>query len=89
MEATTIKIYQDTKQELDKFREYRNESYDELLKKLVYIAKNVKEEPKLSKWAVKQIEEARERMRKGKFVSHEELMKKYGINVPNKLRQKS
>jgi len=32
---TTIKIHEDTKQELDTFREYRNESYDEVIRKVV------------------------------------------------------
>ena len=32
MDATTIKIHGDTKSQLDKFREYKNESYDEVIK---------------------------------------------------------
>jgi predicted transcriptional regulator len=87
MEATTIKLMPDTKQELDSFREYRNESYDDILKKIVYIAKKAKTQPKLSKETIKRIEEARERMAKGEFVTHEELMKKYGLS--DKVRQKS
>ena len=31
---TTTKIHEDTKIELDTFREYKNESYDEVIKKL-------------------------------------------------------
>ena len=37
MNTTTIKIHRDTKAEIDQFREYKNESYDEVLKKLIYI----------------------------------------------------
>ena len=62
METTTIKIQGDTKLELDKFREYKNETYDEVIKKMVYIAKNVKEQPKLSRETVIAIEQARERI---------------------------
>ncbi|MEK6808106.1 MAG: hypothetical protein AABY14_00295, partial [Nanoarchaeota archaeon] len=61
MDATTIKIYEDTKLELDKFREYKNESYDEVIKKVVYIAKNVKTQPELSKESINLIGRARER----------------------------
>ena len=39
MNATTIKIHKDTKAEIDQFREYKNESYDEVLRKLLYIVK--------------------------------------------------
>ena len=40
MNATTIKIHKDTKAEIDRFREYKNESYDEVLRKLIYIIKS-------------------------------------------------
>ncbi len=37
MTATTIKVHEETKTHLDSFREYRNESYDEVINKLVYM----------------------------------------------------
>ncbi|MGM5487746.1 MAG: DUF7557 family protein [Nanobdellota archaeon] len=79
MSATTIKIHGETKSELDKFREYRNESYDELIHKLVHIAKNVKTQPELSKETVEAIEAARERIKKGKFLSENEAAKRLGF----------
>lgn len=79
METTTIKIQEDTKLELDKFREYKNESYDEVIKKMVYIAKNVKEQPKLSKETVVAIERARERIKAGNFVTESEAKKRLGF----------
>ena len=79
MKATTIKIYEDTKSELDTFREYKNESYDEVIKKVVYIAKNVKEEPELSKEAIEGIEKARERIKKGQFLTEEEARRRLGL----------
>jgi len=79
MRATTIKIYEDTKSDLDTFREYKNESYDEVIKKVVYIAKNVKKEPELSIETVEAIEKARERMRKGKFLTEEEARQRLGL----------
>ena len=37
MDATTIKIHENTKSELDTFREHINESYDEVIRKVIYI----------------------------------------------------
>lgn len=79
MNATTIKIHKETKAEIDKFREYKNESYDEVLKKLIYIVKKIKKEPELSKETLKAIEAARERIKKGNFVTEEEARKRLGL----------
>jgi predicted transcriptional regulator len=77
--ATTMKIDEHTKSDLDKFREYKNESYDEIVRKLIYIAKNADKSPKLSKQAVKDIEAARKRMAKGEFYTHEEMKRILGV----------
>ncbi|MEK6905128.1 MAG: hypothetical protein AABX24_01880 [Nanoarchaeota archaeon] len=79
MDATTIKIHEDTKLELDYFREYKNESYDEVLKKILFIAKTCKTEPKLSKETVEAIEKARARIKKGKFLNEDEARKRLGL----------
>lgn len=79
MDATTIKIHEDTKNELDQFREYKNESYDEVIKKVVYIAKICKKRPELSKEAIEAIEKARERIKKGKFLTENEAKKRLGL----------
>ena len=79
MEATTIKIHEETKIELDNFREYKNESYDEVLRKVIFIARTCKTEPKLSKETIEAIEKARERMKKGKFLTEAEARKRLGI----------
>lgn len=79
MNATTIKVHTETKSELDKFREYRNESYDEVIHKLVHIAKHVKDEPELSRKTIESIESARERIKKGNFVSEAEMAKRLGL----------
>ena len=79
MEATTIKIHEDTKLVLDSFREYKNESYDEVIKKVVFIAKSCKAEPELSKETIEAIEKARERMKKGKFLTEAEARKRLGL----------
>ena len=79
MEATTIKIYDETKKELDHFREYKNESYDEVIKKMIYIAKTCTTEPELSKETILAIEKARARIKKGKFVTEEVARKRLGL----------
>ena len=76
---TTIKIHRDTKKQLDKMREYKNESYDEVIKKVVYIAKTCETEPELSKEAIASINRARERMKKGKFLTEAETKKRLGL----------
>ncbi len=90
MSATTIKIHKKTKAEIDKFREYKSESYDEVLKKLVFIAKKLSSDPKISKETINQIQKARKRIQQGNFVTEEEARKRLGLkNVPNNFRQKS
>ena len=79
MDATTIKIHEETKQQLDQFREYKNESYNEVIKKMIYITKKVKKQPELSKEAVIAIENARKRMKEGNFVTEEKAKKRLGF----------
>jgi hypothetical protein len=77
--ATTIKVHEDTKFGLDQFREYGNESYNEVIKKIIYIAKTCKEQPELSQETIQAIEKARERIKKGKFLTEEEAKKRLGL----------
>ena len=79
MEATTIKIDGNTKEELDHWKEYKNESYDEVIKKMIFIAKTCKTKPTLSRETVLAIEKARERYKKGQFLSEDEARKKLGL----------
>tara|TARA_Y100000310_G_scaffold203848_1_gene204101 strand:- start:1510 stop:1749 length:240 start_codon:yes stop_codon:yes gene_type:complete len=76
METTTLKIHFDTKRNLDLFREYKNESYDEVIKKLLYIVNTCKTQPKLSINTIHEIEKARLRMKKGHFLTEEEAKKR-------------
>lgn len=79
MIATTIKIHQETKSELDHFREHKNESYDEVIKKVIYVAKLAKTNPKLSKEIISDIEKARKRIQKGNFLTEDEAKKRLGL----------
>jgi predicted transcriptional regulator len=79
MNTTTIKIQTDTKSQIDRFREYKNESYDEVIKKLIFIVNNLEKEPELSKETIKAIEAARERIKKGKFVTEDVAKQRLGL----------
>ncbi|MGM5485368.1 MAG: DUF7557 family protein [Nanobdellota archaeon] len=79
MSPTTIKLHPETKVNLDRFKEYKNESYDEVISKLVYIAKNTNKNPELSKETIRHIEKARERIKNGMYVKEEEARKRLGF----------
>jgi len=64
---------------LDNFREYKNESYDEVIRKIVSIAKAAKTNPKLSQEAVDAIEKARARIKAGDYLTAEDMRKRLGI----------
>jgi len=76
---TTIRVNPKTKAELDSFRQYKNESYDELVRKLIYLVKMCEKEPKLSQKTIQEIKEARERIKKGEFYTEEEAKKILGL----------
>lgn len=63
MSITTIKIRKKNKDSLDQYKEHKNESYDDVLKKLLFIIKNIKK-PIASK-ILKDIKNSRER--RGKY----------------------
>ena len=76
---TTIRINNETKTRLDEFRQYKNESYDELVRKLIHLVKICEREPKLSQKTIREIKEARERIKKGEFYTEEESRKILGL----------
>lgn len=77
--TTTIKIHEGTKTELDRFREYKNESYDEVIRKVLFVVKKSRKEPELSQETLKAIDAARERMKKGEFYTAAEVKKRLGL----------
>jgi len=76
---TTIRLNPRTKEEIDTFRQYKNESYDELIRKLIYLAKLTEKEPRLSQKTILEIKEARERIKNGEFYTEEEAKKILGL----------
>jgi len=76
---TTIRLNPKTKSDLDTFRQYKNESYDELVRKLVHLAKMCETQPKLSQQTIQEIKQARENIKKGEFYTEEEAKKILGL----------
>lgn len=60
-EITTIKLSSETKERLDKLKEYSRESYDETLRKMLGILNLAKSEPEKAKGILHKIFESRER----------------------------
>ena len=79
MESTTIKVGLDTKHQLDQFKEYKRETYDELIRKILYIVEKAKTEPALSQETIMAIENARKRIREENLVTEEEAKKRLGF----------
>ena len=78
-QQTTIKLHLQTKEALDKFREHKSETYDEVIQKMIFIANHTRKEPQLSRETVEAIERARERYRKGQFISLKDARKRLGL----------
>jgi len=76
---TTIRLNQATKEQLDAFKQYKGESYDELVRKLIYLAKTCEKKPELSQKTIFEIKEARERIRNGDFYTEAEAKKILGL----------
>jgi len=76
---TTIRLNKNVKSELDKFRQYKNESYNELIRKLLFIAKMSEKKPTLSQKTIREIKEARKKIKRGEFYTEEEAKKILGL----------
>ncbi|MFH1442510.1 MAG: hypothetical protein ABIG96_00590 [Candidatus Micrarchaeota archaeon] len=79
MEVSTVRLHKRTKSYLDRYREYRNESYDEVVMKLVGIADHLKSDPDLSREAVERVEAARKRIKNNEFITETEARKRLGL----------
>ena len=76
---TTIRLNQVTKEQLDSFKQYKSESYDELVRKLIYLARMCEKKPELSQKTILEINEAREKIKKGDFYTEAEAKKILGL----------
>lgn len=55
IKITTIKLASETKERLDKLKEYRRESYDDLLKKILSILNLARNEPEKARMILNKI----------------------------------
>jgi len=70
---TTIQISDNVKNILDKMKIYERETYNEVIENMIEDSLELNEETK------KEIEEARRRVRSGKFLTQEEAEKRLGL----------
>ncbi len=78
-EYTTVLLHKETKERLERFKEYTKESYDEVINKLISLVNMMADEGKLSDETLKDIQEARNQIKKGSGISTKELMAKLGL----------
>ncbi len=70
---TTIKITQDVKSMLDKMKLHQRETYNDIIWLLL------EDHMELNTKTKKEVSEARKRISKGEFYTHEEVEKMFGV----------
>jgi hypothetical protein len=79
MAITTIKLSKDTKKRLDNLREYKKESYDEILGKILSVLNMCKLDPLKARRILGQISMKRMRLKDSKVYSETELKEKFSM----------
>jgi len=72
---TTLKLLDETKDRIEKLREHKRESYDDILRKILYVLNVVREDPERSKKILVRIDELRRRMFEEEKKQKEDLKK--------------
>lgn len=72
---TTIKLLEETKLRVEKLREHKRESYDDILRKILYVLNIARENPEKAKKILERIEDLRARMIAEEKEQKEELEK--------------
>ena len=81
-DLTSIQINKSTLNKLKNFKDYKRETYDELLNKLMKIIEFIsKREPELKEEVINEIEEARKEIKEGKGISTKQLIRELGIQI--------
>jgi len=76
---TTVLVHKETKERLERMKEYAKESYDEVINKLITLVNMMKKEGELSEETLRDIATARGQAKAGKGVSTKELMARLGV----------
>ncbi len=71
--ATTIQISDNVKSTLDRMKMIERETYNEVIERMIEDDLELNEKTKI------EIEEARKRIKAGKFVTQEEVKKRFGL----------
>ncbi len=77
---TTIKLLEETKLRLEKLREHRAESYDAILRKILYVLNIARDSPENAKLILEKISSVRERMIEDERKQEEDLQKENGLD---------
>jgi len=75
---TTIKLLEETKLRIEKLRQNKGESYDDILRKILYILNTARDEPDKAKRILEKISELRQRMLDEEKQQEEDLKKENG-----------
>jgi len=78
--VTTIKLLEETKFRIEKLREYKRESYDDILRKILYILNTIKDEPENARRILEKISNLRQRMLEEEKQQRENLEKESQID---------
>ena len=73
--VTTIKLLEETKLRVEKLREHKRESYDDILRKILYVLNAAREDPDKAKRILERISDLRQRMLEEEKQQKEDLKK--------------
>jgi hypothetical protein len=76
---TTLKLEKETKERLEKLREHKRETYDDIIRKILYVLNTVREEPGKARGILEFIDEKRKRINEVEFKDKVENKSKIGI----------
>jgi len=78
---TTLKLENETKQRLEKLREHKRETYDEIIRKILFILNKARIEPEKAQGILEIIDEKRKRMfEEKKQIRQEKQIKEHKTN---------
>lgn len=81
---TTLKLEKETKDRLEKLREHKRETYDDIIRKIMYVLNTVRDEPVKARAILEFIDEKRKRMFETEFKKEARATK----SIPNKTQKK-
>jgi hypothetical protein len=75
MKITTIKIHKETKERLDKLKENPRETYEDILKKILFILNTSRKDPERAKFLMNKIDLSIKNNKEYTEVSHKDKSK--------------